>query len=538
MRSIVRRTRYLLPVMLCLALVAVACAPSPTATPVPEPPTKAPVPTKEPTAPPTATPEPQPVELVIAIPEDVPSYDAHFSQGDHHTPAMIDMIYDHLVERDEDGKLVPALATSWEWLDDKTLELKLREGVKFHNGDAFSADDVKFSIERMIDPESNIPVAFAYSSIESVEIVDPLTVRIHLSQMDSQIVHHLTTFLGIVPGDYLKKVGPEEFARAPVGTGPYMLVEHVRDQYTKLAAFPDFYGDWKGPAIVQTVTFRFIPEVSTRIAELETGTVDIAVGIPDDKVTQIADMEGVHVENREGPNYYMLIFAFKEDAEAPFDDLRVRQALAYGADVQAILDTVAGGFGAPIAGPFTSITTGYDPALKPWPYDKPKAEELLAAAGYADGFDMTIDVPGSVSLNVVQAVAGQWKELGVNVALNPMELGAFNETLMAKQNNDMLAFAIQSEYEPGSFQFVWKCGAVISYYCNEDFETAFDEGQNELGDAARAESFRRAYQVLHDDLAAIYLFSDTAHWGVSDRVTRFVSYTSGAVCPSKVEKAP
>ena len=495
--------------LMFLALIATACSPAP------------------------------PVELVIAIPEDLPTYDPFFAQGDLHTPGMLAMLFDNLIERDEKGQLVPSLAETWTWVDDTTLELVLRQGVTFHNGEVFDADAVKFSVERMLDPDAGVPVANAYGAIDSVEIIDSYTVRLHLNRVDSQLVHSLSTFLTILPPDYFAEVGAEEFGRAPVGTGPYKFTAHVRDEYATFTAFADYYeGSWKGTAVADTVTFRFIPEVATRIAELETGTIDIAVDIPNDKVAQVEALEGVRAETGEGTLYYMLLFAFKADVDQPFDDLRVRQALAMATDVQVILDNVASGYGTVLAGPFTAITTGADDSIQPWAYDLDSALDLMDDAGFADGFDLTIDVAANVPLDIVQAVAGQWQALGVDVEVNPMEVGAFNDAWMGKTNNDMLAVAFNTEYEPGSHQFVFICDMVISYYCNDAFDTPFNQGVGTLDDVARAQAYGQAFTVLHDDLAGIYLFSTATHWGMSDQITQFVAHPSGWVVASQIVKNP
>lgn len=544
MRFLKKSILVAVPLITILILIVTACTPKTTEVePTVAAKTEAPPPTEPPaTAVPTeAPPEPtEPMvadELIIAIPEDLPSYDPYFAQGDLHTPAIVKMLFDNLVERDTEGKLVPGLAESWTWVDDTTLELKLRQNVTFHNGEEFNADDVKFTIERLLNPDNQIPVAWAYQGISSVEIVDSFTVQLKLKNIDSQLPNSLSTFLGILPNEYFNEVGAEEFGRAPVGTGPYVFVEHERDEYVTMDANPNYFeGSFKGKAIVPKLTFRFIPEVATRIAELETGTIDIAVDIPNDKVVEVDAIEGAHAVTGQGTIYYMLIFAFKDDVEQPFDDFRVRQALASATDVQAILDTVGGGYGTVLAGPFTENTTGYDPSLEPWPYDLESAQALLSDAGYADGFELTIDVAANVPIDIVQAVAGQWQEIGITVNVNPMEVGAFNEAWLGKKNNDMLAVAFNIEYEPTSFPFVWLCGAPISYYCNEDFTAAFTTGQGLLDDTARAEAFGESFKILHDDLPAVYLWVTAVHWGLSDKVTQFAHGTDGWIVSSLVEK--
>jgi len=522
--------KFLLPGMLILSMIASGCAAAtatPAATNTMVPPTSAPV------SSPTATVAPTADELVIAIPEDISNYAPYQGQGDMHTPAIFKMLYDNLIERDTQGNLVPGLATSWSWLDDKTLELKLRSGVKFHNGQDFSAADVLYSINLL----ESIPQGAAFKSIDTVEVVDPLTVKIHTNKVDSQLVFNMTQFLGILPGATITAEGADAYALKPIGTGPYMFVEHERDQYIKLTANPNYWdGSYKGKPIVKNLTFRFIPELATRLAELEAGTVDIAVGVTNDKVDEIKATQGLHIETGDGTAYYMMPFAFKKGVDAPYNDIQVREALAYGTDVKSIMDALAGGYGTLLAGPFTSITTGYDPSLQPWPYDKAKALQLLAAAGYPNGFTLTIDVASSVPTDVVMAVAGEWKDIGVTLNIIPMEVGKFNDLWLSHKNDDMVAVGINSETEPASFVYIWTCAGAISYYCNDAFETPYNQGVALLDDTQRAAAFRKAFQVLHDDVPAIYLWSSDVHWGVSNKVTTFAYTPDGSLIPSLINK--
>ena len=533
MKSSISKINILLPIILALSMIATGCGsatPTPTAAPADTqvPPTAAPV------SSPTATVAPTADELIIAIPEDISSYAPFEGQGDMHTPAIHKMLYDNLIQLDLQGKVVPGLATSWSWTDDKTLEMKLRSGVKFHNGQDFTAQDVLYSIDLL----RSIPQGAAFQSIDTVEVVDPLTIKIHTNKVDSQLVYNMTQFLGILPGETIKKIGVDAFAAAPIGTGPYMFVSHERDQFIKLTANPNYFdGSYKGKPIVKNLTFRFIPELATRLAELQAGTVDIAVGVTNDKVDGIKATQGLHIETGEGTAYYMLPFAFKSDnLTAPYNDIRVRQALAYGTDVKSILDALAGGYGTLLAGPFTSITTGYDPSLQPWPYDKAKALQLLAAAGYPNGFAMTIDVASSVPTDIVMAIAGQWKDLGITLNIVPMEVGKFNDAWLGHKNDDMIAVGINAETEPASYVYVWTCGGMISYYCNQDFETPYNLGVSLLDDTKRAAAFKQAFQVLHDDVPAIYLWSSDVHWGVSDKVTTFAFTPDGSLIPSLIDK--
>ncbi|HUW09805.1 MAG TPA: ABC transporter substrate-binding protein, partial [Anaerolineae bacterium] len=279
---------FQLVVVLAMVLGVVGCAPQPTAAPTatPVPPTATPIPPTATPVPPTPTPEP--TELRIGISLDVESMDPFFVNQAAGW-SVVHALFDHLIERDFSGNIVPGLALSWTIVEPTVLEFTLREGVSFHNGETFTADAVKFSVERML-AEEEAPNQGKFTSIDSVDVVDEYTVRFNMNRPDGTLFDSLTSRLAMLPPKYFEEVGAEGFASAPVGTGPFSFVEWMPDDRVTLAANEDYWdGSYKGRAEVDTVVFRPIPEAGTRAAELQAGGVDLIQDVLPD---QIDDLEG------------------------------------------------------------------------------------------------------------------------------------------------------------------------------------------------------------------------------------------------------
>ena len=237
----------------------------------PEPTEAPPEPTEVPPTevPPTEAP-PEPTELRIGISVDVESMDPFFVNQAAGW-SVVHALFDHLVERDFEGNIVPGLALDWTVVDTATLEFALREGVTFHNGEPFTAESVKFSVERML-AEEEAPNQGKFTAIDGVEIVDDYTVRLLLNRPDGTLFDSLTSRLAMLPPQYFEEVGAEGFAAAPVGTGPFTFVEWVPDDHVTLIASENYWdGSYKGKPMVDTLIFRPIPEEATRAAELEAG---------------------------------------------------------------------------------------------------------------------------------------------------------------------------------------------------------------------------------------------------------------------------
>lgn len=304
---------------------------------------------------------------------------------DRETETVVRNIFDGLVTRTVDGDVVPEIAESWTQPEPTVWEFKIRPGVKFHNGDPMTVDDVVFTFQRIMS-ETGVngkqsPRLGLLGPTTAVEKADDSTVRFTLKE-PSPVFLQLLVHTQIVPQKYLTEVGDAVFAQKPIGTGPFKAVSVKLDSEVVLEKFADYYGGSPdlppvGPAQLDKVVFRMLPEPSTRVAALKAGEAQIIEDLPPDMEADIASDANLTVEKASGTRSYMIELNVKS-----LDDVRVRQALNYAVDWDAILEAIYHGRAHRLATSFLPSGFGYDPDLKPYPYDPEKAKALLTEAGY------------------------------------------------------------------------------------------------------------------------------------------------------------
>lgn len=448
---------------------------------------------------------------LVADPESMDPYFVYHPSGF----AVMEALFDSLVIVDDEGHIVPHLASAWDVKDDTTIELTLRDDVTFHNGERFDAHAVAFSIRRVLDPRLQSGLKADYDVIETVDIVDDFRVRLHLARPDSGLLWRLTE-LAMLPPAYVQRVGDIGFARKPVGTGPFRFVERVRDDRVVVAAnvaYPDDTA--KGRPLVDEVVFRTLPEETTRVAELRTGGIDIGERIPADMVPTLT-AAGIGVVAADTGRFFVAWFAPRPDS--PLQDPRVRRALNYAVDAQTIANYMFGGFAAPIASPFTPSTLGFDTAVNPFPFDADKARALLAEAGYADGFDLIIDTTAGRA-NEAQAVAGMLRDVGVRATVRPLETSIFNTNWTLKQTGDLVAASWAGAGDPQQYlNMLVRSDGALSRYANAEADALLRQSETTVDPDERTTLLHRLQRVLHDDPAAIYLWSAADIYGVNPRV--------------------
>lgn len=497
-----------------------------------------PVPAATPTvAAATATTAPPPTPagptgtLVVGLAAESEAMDPYFVYQNA-GQSIMRAIFDNLLDRDFDGKIIPGLAESWTIVDSKTLEFKLRKGVKFHNGEDFDANSVKFSIERMLNPDIKAGGRSQYASIDNVAIVDPSTVRLNLKKTDAALVQALAN-LQMLPPNYLKQVGDAGFGKAPIGTGPFKFVEWIKDDHTTLEANLNYWGgSFKGKPQVKTVTFRPIPEASTRIAELKTGRVQIIQDLSTDQVKDVESSGFKAVPLDTGSHFDIWLVS---DAGGPLADKRVRQALNYGVNVEGITSALLQGYGQRIASPFAPGVMGYDPSIKPYPYNVDQAKTLLKDAGYANGFTVTLDACTCDRLDLTQAVVGELAKLGVKANIRSFEISIFNDNWIKHTTGEMIAARLGGAGDPSTLLNFWvRTKGLLTRFSNSDVDTLIDQGSGTMDVAQRTETYKKLSQTLHDDPPAIYLWNSIYLYGVSPKLVGWKPHASNQIIVSNV----
>lgn len=493
-----------------LAIAVVACS-SPT-------PNQASAPTAGTSTPPAGAASGPKGQLVVAQGIDADTLDPHVTSSSAVWSITLNM-YDTLQTRDQDGKLQPGLATSVTNLDPTTWEVRLRPNVTFHNGEPFDATSVKFSIERMLDPNLKSVLTSTLDTIDHVDVVDPLTVRVVTKAPDPLLPSRLSLQgAQMLPPKYAAQAGKEGLAKSPVGAGPYKFVSWQKDEQIVLEAVPD---NWRHPQI-QKVIFKPIPEGASRVAALKTGAVDIAAAIPPtdfDAISKGDRTVGINVMSNRSFLLNLDTMSF-----APFKDKRVRQALNYAVDKDALVQNTLNGFGRPIGCSVIPEAFGYDAtACQPYPYDPAKAKQLLADAGLANGFDVGFDTTDGrypQDKEIAIAVSGQLAQVGVRANVQTFEWGSFYQGVQAKKRAPIHDIGMSTELfdADNTMSLHFKTGTIWSRWSNPEFDQLVVTARTTVDQAKRQDALTKAALIQHDEAPMIFLHQIAYLYGVNKRV--------------------
>jgi len=362
-------------------------------------------------------------ELKVALVGGLQSFDPHKANSAT-SAAVLNQVYNFLVTLGDDGKVKGDLAESWEMTDDYTWIFHLKKGVKFHNGEEFTARDVKFTIERMQDPSTGyIGTILRGKEIESVEVIDTYTVQLKTRIPFQPLLFGLTRHeLGMLNEKATLAAG-SEYGKNPVGTGPFKFVEWVRGDHITLEKHSDYFG---GSPKIDRVTFRVIPESATRTVELESGGIDLLFDqLPPQDFDRLKTNKDITLYEGPGPSSHMLGFNV-----SVFPDKRVRQALNYAVDKHAMVDTLFFGKAEVARGPMSRSIVGFDKTLpEAYPYHPEKARALLKEAGYESGLKITLFTdPRTDRKEVCEFVQACLIDVGVEAKVETMEWSTFLAT--------------------------------------------------------------------------------------------------------------
>ncbi|WAP69971.1 ABC transporter substrate-binding protein [Jiella pelagia] len=421
---------------------------------------------------------------------------------------IVDNIFDTLVMRDEDMKLVPALAESWKALDDTTWEFKLRKGVKFHNGEDFDAEAVKFTIDRIIDPAANAPTLSYIRTVIGVEVLDAQTVRIKTDGPDPLLPTRMSRYpTYIVPPKYVEEVGRDEFARKPVGTGPYEFVDFIPDQHVILKANPDY---WRGAPSIGKVTWRAIPEGTARITALLTGEADFIESVPVDLAPLIedsADADLVLVKNGGLTVYLGLVMT-----QAPLDDLKVRQALDAAIDRKGIVDNILRGMATPKGTQVGPADFGYLD-IPPTPYDPARAKQLLKEAGHPDGFSIKMESTRRYMKDseVAQAIAQQFGDIGVKVDQEVLDWSVYTQEVPRPGPIYMLGWGSTQTLDADAAVYaIMRSGEPYSTVDIPELDALLDESRKIVDPEARKKVLEEIQKLAAETVPLLTLYQEDA----------------------------
>src|SRR5499427_8861094 len=433
-------------------------------------------------------------ELVTAQGGDISKFDPHFSTSSNDIRVSFNL-FDNLTSRHPDGKLYPGIATEWKLQGQTTWAFKLRQGVKFHNGDPFTSADAKWSIERTYDPAVKTMVATALSTIDRIEAPDPYSLIIHCKKPDPLLPARLAFYGGqIVPKKYVEAVGPDTFNAKPVGTGPVRFVSWVKDDKLVLEANPDY---WGGRPDFDRMIVRAIPETAPRIAALLKGEVDIITQLPPDQAEKITNNATTRVTGALYSGLYVLSVNSKRP---PLDNPLVKQALSLAIDREAIVKELWRGRGIVPSGPISKGDNHFDPALPPLAYDPKEARERLKKAGYKgeEIFLETTVAYVSQDKAMSEAVAAMWKDVGVNVKVEVIEFS------VRAQKNREKSFKGVWWADPTSTLgdpdgMMWRLlgpGGITDYWRDPKFDELGNAARFSVDEKFRGEAYREMTRIF------------------------------------------
>src|SRR5438132_1105476 len=439
-------------------------------------------------------------------------------------------IFETLWERDPNLKIIPALATDMPKLvAPTTWEVKLRKGVKFTNGEEFNAESAKFSIERVKDPK--LRASSNFKPIESVEIVDPYTIRVHTSKPWPTFLTVMTFAQAAMypPKAYAGKQ-PADISRQPIGTGPYKFVRWAKDEEIVLEG-NDAY--WRGAPKIKTVVFRPIPDDAVRVAALQNGEVDVAVNIPPHLASAIANHARLFLSTAPSIRTIQLMFQTDEYDEqhkllGPYKgvtaDKRVRQAIMSAVDVDEIIKTVLDGKAMRVATMLTPLHFGFDPSLKPVKQDVAKAKKLLADAGLPNGVEITLNGPQGRYVRdkeVAEAVTGQLAKAGIKATLRTHEFVAYLNNLIYKHKGGpvwLIGWGTPTLDAETIYGPLFRTGANLTSYSNPELDRLFDEAQAIMDEKKRLAEYHQINKLWVEDAAAVPLYQQLDLYGASKRL--------------------
>jgi peptide/nickel transport system substrate-binding protein len=437
-------------------------------------------------------------------------------------------LYDTLLRWDNTLKLQPGLATTWKSLNDTTWEFSLRQGVKFHDGQAFTAEDVKATLERNLVVGKTV-VQSGFATIDAVQIVNPTTVRVVTKKPDPLLLVRMAQMgAQILPARLTTDEGAKELARKPVGTGAYRFVEWVKDERLVMDANRDWWG-WEGktPA-VERVVWKPIPDDFPRLVALEKAEVDIITNVPPDRMRAIADGRTTRIVTT--PSTRLVTFTINA-TQPPLADRRTRQALHHALDVNAIVKNLYAGQGRPFSGGLADTDFGYNPALQPYAYDPAKAKQLLAEAGRPAGIEVTLYSGSGTMVNdkfLLETIADMWGKVGIRAKVEMMEMGARQRMLneRAIPPNALLLGNPQStllDADGSLWRLFHPNGFVGKYWIGSQpgqrFHDLMEGARYSLDQKKRKQLYADATQIIHDEKPWLELFQEVVVYGTSKRVT-------------------
>jgi peptide/nickel transport system substrate-binding protein len=464
--------------------------------------------------------------LVINYLDEIPALEPHTSPATA-SVRFFQLIYTTLLKFDKNLEPVPDLAESWDVSDDAlTYTFKLRPGLKFSNGEPLTSDDVKFSFDRILNPKVPAIGQSFYSEVDSVEAPDGTTVVFHMKAPSAAIPVYLAGTESVIISKKVAESGDLTKIESAIGTGPFKVDEWVPDSHMTLSRNPNFYEE--GKPYIDGIRVNIVPNEDAVLAAFQSSATDMTVSLDARFGKQAQGVGNLNVLSTEALAYYLF---FNQTAVKPLTDPKVRDALNYALDRKGIIDAASLGEGSP-SGPIPPANTRWARPTTDWPQytrDLPKAKQLLADAGLADGFSFTMLTQKSDPVNaptIAETVQAQWAEIGVNVKIELMEFSAWVQhwldatfTIIPGNNSgapDPDFYLYRYFHSTGNLQF------VTGKFNTPELDKALDTGRTSTDFDTRKAAYDQAQDILVQGAPFYWLYSGFIYTILSPRVQDYL----------------
>lgn len=437
------------------------------------------------------------------------SLDPTVSSGRGNDKFTMNQIYETLIGIDKNGKFVPGLADKWEYKDPKTIVLNLKKGVKFHDGTDFNAEAVKYVLERALKPETKAGFRSEIADIQSIEVIDPLTVKINLKTPSAVILGALSNYAGyMISPAAIQKYG-KDIVRNPVGTGPFKMKEAVEGDHITLVKNENYHimgADGKPLPYLDGVEIKIIPDDSVKLVNLKSGSLDLLDSVQTMNIKSLSQSKDYAVVSTEAGRGFKIIM---NPNVAPWNKKEVRQAVAYAVDRAEFVKVVADGYGT--VEPFIAMKSQwyYDP-VTPYSYNPEKAKELLAKAGYPNGVKAKLAFTSrEPDKTIVQLVQTQLKKVGIETEIETFDRLAFNDKWYGGKGDIGLNFASIPKPDPYiQYNIYYGTKAVnnVSGYSNPQFDELMEQVKLTTDTEKRKAILKQAQAVFLEDSVEVILF--------------------------------
>lgn len=434
--------------------------------------------------------------LTVAMSTEIDSLDPfNATAGD--TKTVMDQIFDGLLDVDEDGNLVGDLAESYEISDDGlTYTFKLKEGVKFHDGSDFSADDVYYTYDKLSGLSSGEPMSSKFSVIKEMEVVSPTEIKMTLDAVNNSFIYLQTQ--PIIKKDY------EDNQTKPIGTGPYKFVSYTPGEGMVMERFDDYHRADHVAKIKQVNVVR-VADNQALVMAINNKEVDLASKLTADELEQVKES----TDSYSHPQNLVQLLGLNNKVK-PFDDIRVRQAIAYAIDKDELIEAVAGGKA-------TKIYSSFSPALKDYyneleemyPTNVEKAKELLAEAGFPDGISFKMTVPSDYKfhMDTAELVQAQLKKAGINATIDPIEFSTWLDRVYKERDYETTICGFIGYTDPIRVldRYVSTSDKDYLNYVSEDYDKAISSAMETLDRDELIKNVKDAQEIITKDCAAVFL---------------------------------